>query len=180
MSGFGIYLNKTKTVTKGVLFRLTVEVDSDTLVAMGKVPELAAKAMQAGADYWHTKVLPWHFEPFAHGKYGYASRGKPDRRKVGKPDLVFTGKMQQDLLLRAAFSIVGQAVVLRMQARTLNFVPAMPENSDAVTVVRSNGRPYPNMKREIKAMTDSDRKAVGAVVQNKFRELFNTRIALGE
>lgn len=154
-------------ITKGKIFRLTVEVSDERLKAMREAKGNAEDALMAGAEYWHDGILPKHFEKGAGSVYGYAPRAAKylrDPRKGAKPALVFTGSLRQDMTKRAAYQRVGSAVNLKMTARVLNFAPAMPENSGDLYVKHKNGRGYPNLKREIKAFTEDEREMVAAVV----------------
>lgn len=163
----------SKTIAKGRLFSVTTEVNDDRLRAMRDAPELAEKALIAGADYWHTGILPKHFEKSAHSVYDYADRSKAhNKRKQGRPDLVFSGSLRRDLKAKASFQRVGQGVNLKMTARVLNFVPRMAENSLDRYVKHKKGRGYPNLKREIKAQTPQDREDVASVVTSTLESLF--------
>jgi hypothetical protein len=150
------------------MFRVTVALDDERLAVFRKAPDLCMKALQAGADHWHTKILPRHFNSEAHGKYDYAQRSRDYlKSKHGVPDLVSSGSLRRDLKSTASFVEGGSVMELRMHARVLNFAPAMPENSfDRYVTQRKAGRGvgYPNMKREIKAITDDEREAVAQVV----------------
>jgi len=101
-----------------------VTVDDERLAQMKKAPELWKTALQAGADYWHTGILPKHFQTSAHGRYDYALRSKKYRQfKHGKPDLVNKGSLRRDLAARADFTQGASVVALKMHARVLNLVP---------------------------------------------------------
>lgn len=159
------------TISKGKAFRCTVAVDDDRLKAMRAAPELAEKALMAGADYWHTGILPKHFERGASGTYGYAPRSPTylkSKGKSGKPGLVFSGSLRRDLRSKAAYRQVGKSVELKMTARILNVVPNMAENSPDLYVKHKNKtkRGYPNLKREIKMLTEDDRAAVAVVARD--------------
>ena len=160
------------TSTRASLFRVTVAVDEDRLRRMKHAPDAAAAAVRAGAEYWHDRVLPRHFEPEAHGKYHYAPRALTyleNRGKRGKPDLVFSGSLRSDLISRAAYKETGRSTIeLRLTARVLNLVPNMPQNSADLYVKHNGGRGYPNLKREIKAITDDEREAVAQVIAGTF------------
>lgn len=163
------------------MFRVSVEVADDRLKAMTAAPELSAAAIQAGADYWHTGILPKHFEAGAGAVYGYAARSityLKDRRKSGKPSLVFSGSLRRDLKARAAFKTSGKTTVeLKMTARVLNFVPNMAQNDQDYYVKHKNSRGYPNLKREIKLMTDDEREAVAAVTTKQLALSFDPAAA---
>lgn len=156
-------------ISKGKLFSVTTAVDAARLRQMRRAPDLAAAAMRAGAEYWHDHVLPRHFQSGAHAKYGYALRAMnylKNRRKTGKPDLVFSGTLRHDLAAAAAYRQAAQgSVELRLAARVLNLAPTMPQHSGDLYVRHKNGRGYPNLKREIKAITDAEREAVAEVVK---------------
>lgn len=165
----------SKTISKGRLFRVTTEVNDERLKAMKKVPEATAAALQAGADYWHTGILPLHFKSDAHGKYGYAARSRnylKQRGKRGKPDLVFGGSMERDLTSRATFKQAGSFLELRMTARVLNFAPAMPQNTLDHYVKHKNGRGYPNLKREVTVVIEGERETIATVVAGSLEKSF--------
>lgn len=155
------------TISKGRMFRITVSVDDARLKAMRRAPELAQQALAAGAEYWHSGILPRHFEIGASAKYGYAPRGSKylkDRKKQGKPPLVYSGSMRRDLKKFSAIKSGSSNVELRMSARVLNFAPAMPQQSSDLFVKHKSGHGYPNTKREIKLITEEEREAVATVV----------------
>lgn len=167
-------------VSKGQVFRVTLAISDVRLQQMAEAPSLAAEAMQAGADYWHSKILPRHFDKDARGRYGYAPRSRyysRNKAKGQKPDLVFSGSLRRDLRARAAYVIGKGSVELKMTARVLNFVPNMPQNSADLYVKQRNGKGYPNMKREIKEITDEERAVIAAVVKAKLTELFGSERA---
>jgi len=177
----------SKTIAKGRLYSVTVEVSDERLKAIKDAPDATEKAMMAGADYWHSRILPEHFQRSAHAKYDYADRTRKYRmyRKRGRPDLVYSGAMASDLMSRASFQRVGQGVNLKMYARALNFAPSMPQNSsDHYVTHTSRGRKrrarYPNMKREIRAFNEADREAVAAVVAAELEHLFSPTDAGGK
>lgn len=169
----------TTTVSKGRLYSVTVEVSDERLRAMRDAPELAEKGLMAGADFWHTGILPRHFQRSAHSTYDYADRTKKyKRRKRGAPDLVNTGAMAAELMGRAAFQRVGKAVNLKMYARALNFAPSMPANSSDHYVMHGSrrgrrGAKYPNMKREIRAFTEAEREQVAEAIAQRLESLFD-------
>jgi len=161
--------------TRGTLFRITVEVDERRLSQMRRAPELAQAALQAAADFWHTGILPEHFTGKAHARYGYAARSisyMKSSKKRGKPDLVFSGSLARDLRARASFSQKSTSVELRMTARVLNLVPRMAENSTDIYVQQKGGRGYPNLKREVKAIIDSEREQLAEVVAAELEKAF--------
>jgi hypothetical protein len=157
---------------------VTVEVNDGPLKAMRAAPELAESALQSGADFWHKKILPRHFEKKAHDVYGYARRAinyLKNRAKGQKPDLVFSGGMRRELGGFAAFRKSGKTLELKMTARALNFAPRMNENDESLYVQHKNGRGYPNLKREIKAITDDERAEVAEVVTGVLGDAMNVR-----
>lgn len=172
------------TISKGRLFRVTVAVDDSRLEQMKKAPEAAAKATQAGAEYWHSGVLPGHFKFGAAQKYGYVARQLTylrDPRKSGKPSLVFSGSLRQDLVKRAQFKeMAGGATEIKMWARVLNLAPSMPQNSEELVVKRSNGKDYPNLKREAKALTLDEYEAITKVVNDDLAASFAREDAMNE
>lgn len=169
------------TISKGRVFRVTTTVDDDRLRAMRKAPEATADAQRVGAEYWHSGILPKHFKAGAGAVYGYAARASKylrDRKKQGKPSLVYSGTLRADVLARVAIKVMaGGGVDARVSARVLNLAPTMPENSLDLYVKHKNGRGYPNLKREIKTMTDDDREYVAAVVAYQLELAFNPAAA---
>lgn len=169
-------MKNTTTVTKGQIFSLTVAWPDEFVESMRNSPELADKAVSVGADYWHTKILPEHFKSSAHGRYGYAQRSHNYlKSKHGKPDLVASGSMRRDLLANASFKRTANGIEMRMFARALNFAPNMPENSFEPRINHTGKRrksSYPNLKREIKAVTDVDREMVAAVIARQLEIFF--------
>jgi len=174
----------SQTISKGRIFSVAVEVDDDRLAQMKKAPELTQKAMQHGADFWHGKIFPGHFDPPAHGKYGYADRSfKYRKSKHGIPDLVKTGSMKRDLTSAARYRLMGSGATLEMKmwARVLNFSPvaAGGENSqDLYAPMKPKKRgggpraPYPNMRRELKIVLEDEREAIAVEMANKLEESF--------
>lgn len=158
----------SQTISKGRMLRVTVAIDGERLKQMRRAPELAAQAVQAGADYWHSGILPRHFRSGAAATYGYAKRSLTylrDPRKAGKPPLIFSGSLRNDLSAGAAFKqTAGGSVALTMRARILNLAPAMAENNLDDYVKHKHGRGYPNLKKEVKAITDDEREQVAVVV----------------
>lgn len=165
-------LKMAEYVKRGNLFSVVIGIDEDRIKRFKKSPEAMEAAVKAGAFYWHTNILPEHFTTGAHAKYGYAPRTADWLRKKGNtPDLVRTGSMKRDLLARAAAQRVGKEVRLKMFSRVLNLVPKMSEDSADFYVSHSNkGKKasYPNMKREIHVMLDSEREAIAQVVAAEF------------
>ena len=176
-----VVVNKNMKTTnyKGKMFSVFVAVDDDRLAQLAKAPEIADAAMTAAANYWHTKVLPKHFEPGAHDKYDYAARSKAYlKKKAGRgPDLVFTGSLQRDLKAKASFMATrkGLGVQLKMSARVLNFAPVMPANSADYYVkigVKAKGKSYPNLNREIRMLTDQEHDAIADIVTSELERAF--------
>lgn len=160
-----------KTISKGRILGVTTEIDDQLLDSLKKTPEILQKATADGASYWHYGILPGHFEKQASFKYGYAQRSKNYLKKPGKgtkPDLVFSGAMRRELIANRAITTTGTGAKLRMWARAFNLAPAMPENSQDAYVKqyarKGRLRAYPNLKREVKAITDQEREAVSQVV----------------
>jgi hypothetical protein len=162
-----------KTVSKGKLFRVTTVIDDDRLKQLRKAPEILYAAVEVGAEYWHSRILPGHFESGASGKYGYAPRSLAYiRRNKGKPSLVHSGSMRNDLTARAQFKQTAGSVELKMTARALNFAPQMPQNTADLYVVSRKGRGYPNMKREIMVVLEDEREAIAEVVTRELEQKF--------
>jgi hypothetical protein len=154
-------------ISNGRLFRATVAIDDERLEQMRQSPLVAQTALIAGAEYWHTRVLPQHFQVGASMRYGYAPRAikyLKNRNKAGKPPLVLTGSLRRDLQSSASFRAASKSSIdLRMSARVLNLARTV-ENSADLYLKHKNGVGYPNLKREIKAITDEEREAVAEVV----------------
>lgn len=144
---------------------------------MKKAPDVAAAAMQAGAEYWHDGILPEHFKTGASAKYGYAPRAVnylKSRGKSGKPPLVFSGSMRKDLTSRAIYKqLAGGAIDVRMFARVLNLATNMPNNSPDLYVRHKNGRGYPNTKREVKVLLEEEREAIADVCVKHLQAAFD-------
>lgn len=171
------------TISKGKMFSVVSAIPDAFLAALKAAPDIAEKALGAAADYWHTGILPKHFEIGASQKYDYAPRGPKylkDRKKRGKPPLVYSGSLRHDLKARAAIKTTGKTgVELKMFARVLNFARTL-ENSPDKYVKHKNGVGYPNLKREIKAVTDEEREQIANVIQDQIVDAFDsgdTRVA---
>lgn len=168
------------TISSGKAFTVYFEMDDTILRAMRKAPAAAERAMAAGADWWHSKILPEHFKKDAHGHYGYAERTKAymkQARKGTKPDMVYSGAMRRQLIGRYAFKYArGSGGQLTMSARALNFVPKMSNDDPSLYVKHSNTTKngYPNMKREIKVITEDEHEAIGRIVQAELEGSFPT------
>jgi hypothetical protein len=154
-----------KTIAKSKIFSVTVEVSDERLRQLKKAPEVVEKALEAAADWWRTGILPGHFERGAAAKYGYAPRSKAYVKKYPNANpLVRTGAMKADLLARAALRMQGRT--LTMQANRLNFCPRMGDNDQDLYVTHSNRKAngYPNMKREIRLVTDAEREQLANIM----------------
>lgn len=161
------------TISRGRIFRITVSIDDKRMEQLKNAPQAVEHALQQGADWWHTNVLPKHFRKEAHDYYGYAKRSiKYLKSKHGKPDLVQSGSMARELKSRATFRMVGGAMELGMYARALNLAPAMPQNSMDLYVPRRKGRGYPNLKREIKALTMDEHETLSQIVAHALEIAF--------
>jgi hypothetical protein len=173
-----------KTVSRGAMFGVIVEVSDILLANLKAAPDLANKAIQTGTEYWRRKILPDHFKAGVQAKYGYAQRTPgylKDPRKRGKPLLVLSGSMKTDLRSIAVYKLTKRAdVTLSMFARVLNLAPNMPQNSDALYVYQNKqGQQvrYPNTKREVKVITDEELAAISAVIQAEFVYYFSSGTA---
>lgn len=163
------------TISKGKLFTVTTAVDEGRLKALKKAPELLIQALQDGADYWHSGVLPKHFAGGSHMKYGYAARTIGYlKARGGGPDLVQSGSLKRDVQARASITNTRESVSLKMFARVLNLAPTMPENSADLYVKHSNTKKlgYPNLKRELKLNLEDEREAVAQVVAQELEKYF--------
>ncbi len=164
-------------ISKGKMFGVTISVDDDRLKRMKGAPQAAAAALVAGATYWHTGILPKHFDEGANRRYGYAKRAiayLKRKGKAGKPDLVYSGSLRNDVTSASSrrFVINGQGVRLAMYARVLNLCPTMSEKDADYYVPRRGGTSMPNLKREIIQITDDEREAVAAVVTRELELAF--------
>lgn len=88
-----------------------------------ELTEIAKDTLQAVIDYWHTNIAPRHFQRGARGKYNYQPRKDkaywrrwPEKR--GKPDLVFSGRMERMVLQRLALSGTAKLARGRMTGPT--------------------------------------------------------------
>jgi len=139
---------------------------------MRRAPEILKEGVQKAAMFWHERNLPKHFIRGAGVRYGYAERTRKYlKRKKNKPHLVFSGGMEQQIKSRATFKIRQGGVDVRMTARALNFVPNVAE-SLALKVRHTDGRMYPNIKREIKVVTTDERVEMANIVEDHVRREF--------
>jgi hypothetical protein len=163
-------------ISNAAMFRVTFAVDEGILRAMKAAPDLASQAIQKAAEDWHDKILPNHFKKEAHSLYNYAERSPSYLRqsfKSGKNDLVYRGGLAHDLKSRASYQIGAQlSVSLKMSARVLNFVPRMAENDQSLKVTHRDGRSYPNLKREIKAITPAEQEALAQSITARLEAAF--------
>lgn len=166
-----------KIESRGRIFGVVTEVSDSLLKNLRNSPEVLQKANAAGAEYWHTGILPGHFEKPAHGKYGYARRAVnylKTRAKGGKPDLVNSGSMRREMLHNRQITATATGAKLKLRARVLNLVPSMQENDQNLYVTHTsrNGgrRTYPNLKREVKVILDDEREDVAKVVAHSIQE----------
>lgn len=154
-------------VSRSALFAIHIEVDDAILKNLRRSPEIIAEAMSVCANYWHDNFLPKHFDRGAKGRYGYADRSRKylnSREKKGKPYLVLSGAMKAELTSNAAIKLRSKDVELRMHARVLNLVPNISQDNTALRVQQSNGRMYPNLKREVKAMVSDETQKLSEIV----------------
>jgi hypothetical protein len=168
----------SKTIAKSRIFRVTVEVSDERMAALKRAPENTADAMEKGAMFWQSKLLPKHFEPGSAGKYGYAERSIKYLKswpKAGKPPLVVSGSLRNDVRVAAFERGAGGQVTAKMTARVLNLVPNLPENSLDLYVKHKDKtkRGYPNLKRELKVVLDTEKEAIAGVVTGRLETLFN-------
>jgi len=162
-----------RVASKGRIFGFTVDIGDELLAKLKGFPDILQKANEDGARYWHGEILPKHFEPSAHAKYGYAQRAKnylKQTYKRGLPDLVFTRSMQTEMTTRIGeLKATARGAAVKLRAKTLNFCPNMGENNQDLYVTHAarNGhrRSYPNLKREIKVVLDEERQAVADAVK---------------
>ncbi len=168
------------TVTQSQAMRATVEIPDELVRAMKRSPEIAAEALQKASNYWHEKILPKHFERGAAARYGYAKRSvrylQRKQRHGNAPPLQFDASrpvMKNDLVARAQFKMTKNTVELKMFSRVLNLVPTLPENSMDHYVKQKGGRSYPNLKREIKAITEDEREALATVIVAELERAFS-------
>lgn len=162
-----------KKVSAGQMFAVTTVVDEAMLDRMKRAPELAQQTMQDAAFQWHSGILPEHFKRESHGRYGYAARSQAYLKTKGaSPDLMRTGAMKAELLSRATAKKKGTAgVELRMTARALNFVPNSGNPFD-VKILRNDGKHYPNMKRELRELTDEEAASLKGYIEGRLFRVF--------
>jgi hypothetical protein len=167
------------SVPKSAAFSVLVSVSQYRLAQFRRAPEIVREAVQVGAEFWHTKILPDHFDKGKQGKYGYAPRSiKYKKQHGGRPDLVFSGSLRRDIKSAASYSQSARtAVTVSMWARVLNLVPSLPQNSEDLYVLHGNKKKggqksYPNLKREIRVVTDDERALVAEVIQAAIVERF--------
>ena len=166
---------KEKTIHKGAIFGIQIEIDSTLRNAMTRAPAVAAGILTQVALEWHGNTAKKHFEKSARSKYGYADRGfKYLRRgrKKNKPDLVYTGAMRNEILHRATVVQSRTGAVLKMSARALNFVGAGEKTADRVSV---NGHSYPNLKKEVKAITAEEMRQITARTVQLLEKAFTAK-----
>ncbi|MCL2647736.1 MAG: hypothetical protein FWD61_12120 [Phycisphaerales bacterium] len=170
--------------SKTQLFYATIVINPQLLNAIKSAPDIARTALDAAADYWHTKILPLHFARDAAEKYDYAPRTdrylrQKRKRWGGRPDLMYSGSLRRDLTTKAAIKQMGSdrhvVVELRMWARVLNFVPNMNYDDTSKRVKHSNSTHigYPNMKREIRAITPEENEALAAMITENMTYMLN-------
>ena len=151
-----------KSTTKG---NCKVEIDEDRLAAIAGTDMLTKfplSALRAGAQYWHTGILPKHFYPSAGSNYRYARRSvkyESDSRKANKPDLVYSGTLRRDL--ESKFRVIEgkKSIKLKMFSNVLNLSGAN----------RAKYGKMPNLKKEIRAVTKEERTAVARVVETELK-----------
>lgn len=162
-----------KVIAKGRLFGVTTAWDAEQIKRMKQAPAFVTLVMEKVAFAWHAEDLPKHFEPAAHGTYGYAQRSKGYlKRKGARSDLEFTGSMKQELLSRASAVKRGTGVTLKMSARALNFVPN-DSNPFAEKIQNSKGNWYPNTKREVRLITEAEQRGLALMATTHLVALFS-------
>ena len=164
----------TKSISKSRALTCFVEVNDFRIKQMKDAPNVASSAVEASAKNWHDKTLPEHFKKPASGRYKYAPRSKNYLKQKGtKPDLIHSNAMNRDLASGAAYQKTSQyGINLKMQARTLNLVPRMANGSQDFYVVHRGNRKYPNLKREITAITDPEREEAAEVAAKYMESAF--------
>lgn len=166
-----------KRVSIGQMFAISVEVDDNAIKRMKAAPQYVQETLQDGAAYWHTGILPGHFNREAHGKYGYADRTEAYLKTKGaNPDLVKTGSLKASVMgSYIAKAKNKSAVELKMFARSLNFVPNGGNPFDLKIMndrsVRGGG--YPNMKREIVITTGIEQQEITNIIESKLAALLS-------
>jgi hypothetical protein len=68
-----------------------------------RLPAITKDVLREAAEYWHSDILPEHFQPGAAEKYGYAPRTQAHKRRKRQKHrehlpLVFTGAGREDIL----------------------------------------------------------------------------------
>lgn len=163
-------------VTRSAMFAVHVEINDGLMKAMARSPELILNAVQVCASYWHDTFLGKHFERGAAQRYGYTRRSTKymnSQAKRGKPYLVLSGSLRDDLKSAAQFTQKSRVVELRMRARVLNLSTSMPENSDVLTVKTSDGKNYPNIKREVKVVARDESSVLSEIVTTELKRQFD-------
>lgn len=173
-----------RQITKAGAYTVTVEIPDELLAILKGDKDITEKALMAGAEYWRTGILPGHFKEGAAATYGYAPRVTAAlKAQRGKPDLVSSYSLKNDITRNAIYTPSRNSIKLKMWARVLNLVPNMAENNPSITVRQRSGRQYPNLKREIKAVTMDDRESVAQVVAgtiaNEYAKAMNQASGVG-
>jgi hypothetical protein len=161
--------------SKPAMFSVHVEVSDRRLKQLKAAPDLAQQSLIVGAEYWHDGILPDHFVKGTQAKYGYAPRSRTYlKQNKGKPLLVHSESLREDVKSNYGYVTNGKAAVtVTMRAKVLNLAPAMPQNSGDLYVKHKNGRGYPNLKREIKVVTEDELEAITEVTQADLAERFD-------
>lgn len=162
------------SVPKSAAFSVLVGVSKYRLAQFRNAPEIVREATEVGLRYWHENILPDHFKAGTQAKYGYAPRSPSYlKQKRGKPLLVWKGSLRQELQEKQSYVYSAKtAVTLKMSARVLNLAPNMPQNTTDLYVKHKNGRGYPNLKREVRVVTDEENAAIAEVIQAAIADRF--------
>ena len=147
-------------MAQGIQINCELTIPPEILRVLNSAPELALEAARVAAEHWHTVMLPRHFVPRANYRYRYfprTARYLKQRRKAGKPDLVYSGKLQRELQRRTVSKDRDGAAV-RMHAGVLSLIPDV--KSESVPV---RGKTYPNIRREIVATTPDEHRELSEV-----------------
>lgn len=163
---------KTIKITKGQLFSVVLVFNENFLKALKRAPEILQEGVMKAAQYWHARMLPKHFTRGAGKKYGYGDRSRSYmKRKGNKPHMVFSGALERQSTSNAEFKPSRTGVATKMRARSLNFVPNTAHSS-AMQVRLSDGRMYPNIKREMKIVIVDERVQLANIVEKFVRQKF--------
>lgn len=100
----------------------------------------------AGAEEHHRRHMPWHFESFAHPKYGIPPRSPAYndlKKKLGLPTnpLLFSGKTKSEILTSYRITATGtRGASLHMKASLLGATSGKVLDIEAIHRLLADGR----------------------------------------